>query len=83
MECSGISINRDLLLNFRSLIEPKLSELEKQCHKAAGQTFLLTSPSQVANVLYEELKLKKILVYGKVTTGKVALEALSLQHPLP
>lgn len=57
MERRGFGFVKTKSQQDRKLIEDKISFLESQAHDLAGCEFSLASPSEVAYVLYEKLKL--------------------------
>ncbi len=84
MEIRGIRIDRQRLDDLSIEIDKKLASLEKSAHSMAGHSFNINSPKEVANVLFEELRLAK----GKRTksgysTDISVLENLASEHPLP
>src|SRR3990167_6626003 len=58
MHQTGVKLNVDFLNNFSQKIGLKILKLESEIYNAVGHKFNLNSPSQLAKVLYEELKIK-------------------------
>lgn len=56
-ELNGIGFSPDECANQRDLLQRRVSELEHEAYTIAGHTFSLTSPEDVASVLFLELKL--------------------------
>jgi len=94
MESCGISIDLEHLTKNCDVLKKRISLLEQRAAEWAGHTFLLSSPKQVANVLYQELKLSPpdALSPSRSTTqspkkhpstSEEALLALQEKHALP
>ncbi|MFH0794752.1 MAG: DNA polymerase I, partial [bacterium] len=84
MERTGIKIDVAYFKRLSRELEKRLESLTAQIYEAAGHPFNINSTRQVAEVLFEELKLpsqKK----GKTgySTDVSVLEALGDMHPLP
>jgi len=84
MEMAGIKIDRGHFQRLSKKLSDRLKELSTQIYKTAGMEFNINSPRQVAEVLFEKLKLKPIKS-GKTgySTDISVLEELSKLHPLP
>eukprot|EP00917_Polyrhabdina_sp_WS-2016_P020112 GHVP01042993.1.p1 GENE.GHVP01042993.1~~GHVP01042993.1.p1 ORF type:complete len:484 (+),score=104.59 GHVP01042993.1:1009-2460(+) len=87
MEAIGMpfdcSMNDQLAEELRSQVQ----QLEKQAHKLAGRTFLVTSPQQVSSILFGELGLRpprttKKLKTEHQSTNDEVLAALAIEHPV-
>ena len=59
MEKKGICIDLKEITNQSQSLEKDIQELEFQIHKLAGQDFNISSPKQLAEILFEKLKLPK------------------------
>lgn len=57
VELNGIGFSPEECANQRDVLQTRVSELEKEAYNLAGHTFSLTSPDDVASVLFLELKL--------------------------
>jgi DNA polymerase-1 len=85
MEHYGILVDVPLLRRLSGEFAIKMAAIEKAAHAAAGHPFTLTSPKQLGEVLYNELKLP-VPAYTPTkqpSTNEDALEELADQHPLP
>jgi DNA polymerase-1 len=85
MEHYGVLVDVALLRRLSSEFAHKMASIEKEAHAAAGHPFNLTSPKQLAEVLFNELKLP-VTAYTPTkqpSTNEDALEELASQHPLP
>lgn len=82
MEIRGIGVDMEGCLKARHILGRKLKLLEKEAHKLAGKTFSLSMPADIANILYDHLKLPMREGYeGKQhhSTDKHCLETLRYQ----
>eukprot|EP00116_Pleurobrachia_bachei_P001846 sb/3462108/ len=88
---SGISINNEKLSEISQLISIKLIEVEKEASALLGRPVLLTSPTQMRQILYEELqldmqisnKLTRTAALKEKSTSEACLLKLTSVHPLP
>ncbi len=86
MEETGVSIDTKVLAQIAKDLEGRLARLEKQIHEEAGHEFLINSPQQLGQVLFNELGLKPVKKTAKKTrpsTDAGVLEELARRHPLP
>ncbi len=84
MERAGVLIDRSALAAISVQVEGMVKALQDEVTKIAGKEFNVGSPQQLAQVLYEDLKLPvlKRTRTGPSTDHEV-LEKLAEQHPLP
>jgi len=68
MEFLGIRIDRAYLQEFSKRLEQDLETIEQNAYEAAGQKFSLSSPKQLADLLFEKLGLDRKLS-RKTKTG--------------
>lgn len=85
MELTGIGFNAETLHRLQEQIREEMSSLESKAYQLAGRTFSLTSPTDTARVLYQELRLgQNLSLRGKQrNTSKETLSKLRSEHPLP
>ncbi|NXX76002.1 DPOLN polymerase, partial [Urocolius indicus] len=90
METHKIQVNKQELKKTSEILGLRLKELEQEAHQAAGERFLLTSSSQLREVLFEKLKLHTLCetvhrteIQQLVSTSEVVLNKLQDLHPLP
>lgn len=92
MESHGIRVNREEMRRTSALLGFRLKELEQEAHFVAGEQFLITSNSQLREMLFGKLKLH--LLHPRATlprmglrrppsTSDTVLSALQDLHPLP
>ncbi|HWV36942.1 MAG TPA: DNA polymerase I [Vulgatibacter sp.] len=84
METTGIRLDLELLRELDRELEAQIAEKLAACFEAAGREFNPASPKQLAEVLFNELKLpvQKRTKTGPSTDHEV-LEKLAELHPLP
>jgi DNA polymerase-1 len=84
MEREGIFVDQGAMASMSEEFGRSIRELEERIHAAAGRPFHVASTKELAQVLFEELKLPvtKRLKTGPSTDSDV-LEKLAEQHPLP
>ncbi|WP_448212418.1 DNA polymerase I [Colwellia sp. MEBiC06753] len=85
MESHGVLIDSDLLAEQSQTIGTRLSELEIEAHNLAGKSFNLSSPKQLQEILFDELKIPVIkkTPKGAPSTAEDVLQELALDYPLP
>ncbi|KFV95690.1 DNA polymerase nu, partial [Eurypyga helias] len=90
METHQILVNKQELKKTSEILGLRLKELEQEAHQVAGEQFLLTSSSQLREVLFEKLKLHTLCgkvhrteIQQLVSTSEVVLKKLQDLHPLP
>ncbi|MDQ0298594.1 DNA polymerase-1 [Salibacterium salarium] len=66
METTGVQVDKTQLENMGEELDAKLTELEKEIHELAGETFNINSPKQLGPILFEKLELP---VIKKTKTG--------------
>jgi DNA polymerase-1 len=85
IEANGALIDADILHEQSAQLANRLVELEQQAHDAAGQVFNLGSPKQLAEILFEKLKLPiiKKTPKGAPSTAEEVLVQLAEDYELP
>ncbi|MEY4592900.1 MAG: hypothetical protein RIR18_1795 [Pseudomonadota bacterium] len=85
MERNGILIDSDKLNAQSHELGLKLMALEQEAYVLAGQPFNLSSPKQLAEILFIQLGLpvKKKTPGGAPSTDEEVLSELALDYPLP
>lgn len=80
VEYEGINVNADFLNAYSIDLEEQLKQLLQTIYELAGQEFLVSSPQQVGNILFEKLKLvekPKKTKTGQYQTDEETLRKLS------
>ncbi|NXA45722.1 DPOLN polymerase, partial [Nothocercus julius] len=90
METHKIHVNKQELKKTSEILGLRLKELEQEAHQVAGEQFLVTSSSQLREVLFEKLKLHtlcekipKTEIQQVESTSEAVLNKLQDLHPLP
>jgi len=85
MEQTGVLIDCNILDQQSESIGQRLAELEIEAHNLAGKSFNLSSPKQLQQILFEELKIPVIkkTPKGAPSTAEEVLQELALDYPLP
>lgn len=85
MEHEGIKLDVELLSAMSKEFDIKISRLREEAYEMVGYEFNLSSPAQLANVLFETLALPtQGIKKGKTgySTGAKELAKLKHQHPI-
>ena len=77
MEEEGVKVDKAVLNSYGAKYDEEIAELTKQIHSYAGREFNINSPKQVAEVLYQELKLA-----NKKSTSLKDLESIASRHEI-
>ena len=85
MEKHGVLIDTRMLRLQSDELRKCINQLEYEAYKLAGREFNLSSPKQLRNILYDELKLPifKKTPGGQSSTAENTLQALARDYPLP
>lgn len=85
MEEWGVLVDKEELERQKQVVREKIASTEKEIYELAGTTFLISSPKQLGDVLYDQLqlgtKIKKTAT-GQRTTNAEMLEKLKGEHPI-
>jgi DNA polymerase I len=85
MEYHGIRIDQPYLQEFSKRLEKDLDSIAQQAYAAAGETFNLGSPKQLAELLFERLGLdrkKSRKTKTGYSTDAATLEKMQDDHPV-
>ena len=82
MEYNGIVCDKAELERQSGVIEKLVDARQKEIHEIVGYPFNIDSPSQLVQILFEELGFKPVKRTrgGKISTDVTVLEALSLRE---
>ncbi|WP_119327956.1 DNA polymerase I [Cysteiniphilum halobium] len=85
MERIGVKVDADLLKAQSMSLAEKITQLEKECIELAGQTFNLSSPKQLREILYDQMGLPilKKTQGGQASTAEDALQELAEIYDFP
>ena len=85
MERNGVCLNTDTLAETEHHFTQRMQQLEDEIFSLSGHPFMLTSPRQVGEVLFDELKITekaKKTKTGQYVTSEEVLESLRQNHPI-
>lgn len=85
MERNGVRLDTEALSETGEQFRQRMQQLESEIYELAGHPFTITSPRQVGEVLFDELKLNekaKKTKSGQYSTGEEVLEAIKHKHPI-
>ncbi len=86
MEEHGVLVNKDVLSGLAKKYRAELEEIEKNIYKIAGREFNVSSPKQLGEVLFDELKIiperMKKTAGGQRSTRESELEKMRDMHPI-
>jgi len=85
MERTGVRIDSMELKRLSGLMESEIARLTASIHALANRTFNIGSPQQLAEVLFDDLKLAAPVRYGKGkqrSTAAEILEELAADHEI-
>jgi DNA polymerase-1 len=86
LERTGVRVDVAALTAQAARVEHELGALAAEIYRLAGETFNIGSPKQLADVLFDRLKLPVLKRTGATRTPSTAvevLEELALTHDLP
>jgi len=83
MESTGVKLDTNALKEMSSVLENDLRQTESEIYESAGQSFNISSPKQLGEVLFEKMKLidkPKKTKTGQYATGEDILTELEYNH---
>jgi DNA polymerase-1 len=85
MERTGVLIDANLLKNQSHYLADKIAELEKKAYQETGKVFNLSSPKQLQEILFQQLKLPIVekTPTGQPSTSENVLQDLALNYEFP
>lgn len=85
MERNGVLVDGERLARQSNELGLRLVELEAEAHKLAGQPFNLSSPKQIGDIFFNQMKLPVIkkTASGAPSTDEEVLQKLAEDYPLP
>lgn len=85
MEKNGVCVDTGSLAEVSAAMTRRMTEIESEIHEMAGKEFNISSPRQVGEVLFEDLKVSgkaKKTKTGQYTTSEEVLQGLKSKHPI-
>ena len=84
MEYTGVSVNSDELKKQSKSLSKRIKKLEKDIYSISGREFNISSPKQIQEIFYDELKLPIIKTpKGQPSTNEDVMTQLAENHELP
>ncbi len=85
MEQTGVVIDTGMLAQQSGELAKRITDIEQQAHREAGQPFNLGSPKQIQQLLFDKLQLPVLAKTpkGAPSTAESVLQELALDYPLP
>ena len=85
MEYIGVSVNKEELDSQSKDLSERLKKIEKDIYKISGREFNISSPKQIQEIFYDELKLPvlKKTPKGQPSTNEDVMTQLAEEHELP
>ena len=85
IETNGVLLDTEALKQTSVLYNQRMNEIEQNIYQLAGQQFNISSPKQVGDILFKDLKLvekPKKTKTGQYVTSEEVLESLRHKHPI-
>ena len=85
IETNGVRIDTDTLKQSSLHFSNRLENIEKSIYELAGETFNISSPKQVGEILFDKLKIvnkAKKTKTGQYVTSEEVLESLRNKHDI-
>ncbi len=81
MEINGISVDSNVINELKLDVKGKVDELTKKIYSLAGEEFNISSPKQLADIIYNKLNIPKTKK-NNISTAHDVLLKLSNYHPI-
>jgi DNA polymerase I len=85
MEFAGVSLDKEFLNTYSETLNQKLGEFEKKIFELAGESFNISSPKQLGEILFEKMKIisnPSKTKTGQYATGEPELQKLQNKHEI-
>lgn len=85
MEAEGVRLDTTVLKKLSGELAHDIEQAEKEVHRMAGKEFNVSSPRQVGEIIFDELKVAEKpqkTKTGQYATGEDVLEKLRGTHPI-
>ena len=85
MEMTGVRLDTDSLAQTSRELTERMNQIEQEIYELAGHPFNISSPKQVGDVLFLELKIvekAKKTKTGQYVTSEEVLQQLHAKHPI-
>lgn len=85
MELGGVRIDTESLAETSNILTKRMNDLELRIHSLAGREFNVSSPKQVGEMLFDEMKITdkpKKTKTGQYVTSEEVLQTLRGKHEI-
>ncbi|MCL2140394.1 MAG: DNA polymerase I [Dehalococcoidia bacterium] len=83
MQCNGMLLDKAILVNMSRSMGERIQTLESEIHMLAATDFNINSPKQLAEVLFDKLRIQsEQKKKGAWTTESSVLESLKNEYPI-
>ncbi len=85
MELEGINLDEQFLRSLSSQLDTDIQDLEQKIYESAGETFNISSPKQLGEILFDKLNLiekPKKTKTGQYSTAEDVLSYLAKDHQI-
>ena len=85
MEMTGVRLDTDSLAQTSKELTARMNQIEHEIYELAGHSFNISSPRQVGDVLFGEMKIiekPKKTKTGQYVTSEEVLQQLHAKHPI-
>ncbi len=85
IETNGVLLDTEALKQTSVLYNQRMTEIEQEIYQLAGVKFNISSPKQVGDILFKDMKLiekPKKTKTGQYVTSEEVLESLRHKHPI-
>ncbi len=85
VERNGVMVDAEMLTQQSHELASRMSEIEQEAHDLAKQTFNISSPKQIQEILYEDMQLPVLAKTpkGQPSTAESVLQELAQDYDLP
>lgn len=85
MENEGVRIDRDALSDYSKVLAAEIARVEKEIYELAGESFNISSPKQLGDILFDKLKISakaRRTRTRQYSTSEDVLSKLRDKHPV-
>ncbi|MEI8204751.1 MAG: DNA polymerase I [Bacteroidota bacterium] len=85
MEQEGVKVDTKALNEYSNELEGEILDVQTQIYDMAGRTFNISSPKQLGEILFNELKIVEATKFTKTkqfSTSEDTLQKLAHKHPI-
>lgn len=85
MELNGVRLDTEALHETSTIFTERMNRLEQHIYEEAGETFNISSPKQVGDILFGKMQIMekpKKTKTGQYVTNEEVLQSLRAKHPI-